>query len=443
MNDLDRLSDLVAAAKRAGADAADALLVQNASLSVSRRLGRIEQLERAEGFDLGLRVFVGKRQAIVSATDPDPKGFAALAERAVAMAKVVPEDPFGGLPDSFDAPRDAGPLDLFDPTEPTAEQLIERAAAAEDAALAVKGITNSEGADAGWGRVRIALVMSNGFAGGYQRSSHSLSCTALAGSGTAMERDYEWSSVVHLEDLDDPATIGRRAAEKTLARLNPVRAKTARIPVVYDPRVSASLIGHLTAAINGASVTRGTSFLRDAMGTQVLAKGLTIRDDPTRRRGLRSRPFDGEGMTGAPRALVEDGVLQSWVLDWRSARQLGLASTGHASRGTGGPPGPATTNLWLEPGSVTPAALMADIAEGLYVTDLIGMGVNGVTGDYSRGAAGFMIRGGQLAEAVSEITIAGNLKQMFLAMVAADDLVFRRGSDAPTIRVDGMTLAGA
>lgn len=443
MNDLDRLADLVAAAKRAGADAADALLVQNASLSVSRRLGRIEQLERAEGFDLGLRVFIGKRQAIVSATDPNPKGFAALAERAVAMAKVVPEDPFGGLPDSFDPPRDATPLDLFDPTEPSAEQLIERAAAAEDAALAVKGITNSEGADAGWGRVRIALAMSNGFAGGYARSSHSLSCTALAGTGTAMERDYEWSSVVHLSDLDDPATIGRRAAEKTLARLNPVRAKTARIPVVYDPRVSASLLGHLTSAINGAAVARGTSFLRDAMGTQVLPKGMVVRDDPTRRRGLRSRPFDGEGMAGSPRALVDDGVLTSWVLDWRSARQLGVASTGHASRGTGGPPGPATTNLWLEPGAVTPAALMADIAEGLYVTDLIGMGVNGVTGDYSRGAAGFMIRNGQLAEAVSEITIAGNLKQMFLAMIAANDLAFRRGTDAPTIRVDGMTLAGA
>jgi PmbA protein len=443
MNDLDRLADLVAAAKRAGADAADALLVQNASLSVSRRLGRIEQLERAEGFDLGLRVFIGKRQAIVSATDPDPKGFATLAERAVAMAKVVPEDPFGGLPDSFDPPRDAGPLDLFDPTEPSVEQLIERAAAAEDAALAVKGITNSEGADAGWGRVRIALAMSNGFAGSYARSSHSLSCTALAGTGTGMERDYEWSSVVHLSDLDDPATIGRRAAEKTLARLNPVRAKTARIPVVYDPRVSASLLGHLTSAINGAAVARGTSFLRDAMGTQVLPKGMVVRDDPTRRRGLRSRPFDGEGMAGGPRALVDDGVLTSWVLDWRSARQLGLASTGHASRGTGGPPGPATTNLWLEPGTMTPAALMADIAEGLYVTDLIGMGVNGVTGDYSRGAAGFMIRNGQLAEAVSEITIAGHLKQMFLAMVAANDLTFRRGTDAPTIRVDGMTLAGA
>lgn len=443
MSELDVLGELVAAAKRAGADAADALYVANASLSVTRRLGRVEQLERAEGIDLGLRVFCGKRQAIVSTTDPDPQKFAALAERAVAMAKVVPEDPFGGLADRFDPPRDAASLDLDDGEEPSAEALITRAATAEDAALAVKGVTNSEGADASWGRVRIALVTSTGFAGVYSRGSHSLSCTALAGEGTRMERDYEWSSVVHLADLEDAAAIGRKAAERAVARLNPTRPKTARIPVVFDPRVSASLLGHLVGAINGASVARGTSFLREHLGRQVLAKGLTVRDDPTRRRGLRSRPFDGEGMAGAPRAIVEDGVLTTWLMDWRSARQLGLASTGHASRGTGGPPGPAPTNLWLEPGSVTPEALRADIAEGLYVTDLIGMGVNGVTGDYSRGASGFMIRGGELAEAVSEITIAGNLKDMFLNMAAANDLVFRRGSDAPTIRVEGLTLAGA
>jgi PmbA protein len=443
MNNLEVLADLVAAAKRAGADSADALHVQNASLSVSRRLGKIEQLERSEGFDLGLRVFVGRRQAIVSTTVADPKGFAALAERAVAMAKVVPEDPFGGLADRFDAPRDAGPLDLDDPSEPSAEELIARAAAAEETALAVPGVTNSEGADASWGRVRVALATSAGFAGAYARSSHGISCTALAGSGTGMERDYDYSSVVHLEDLDDPVAIGRRAAERALARLNPVRAKTARVPVVFDPRVSSSILGHLLSAINGAAVARGTSFLAGRVGTQVLAKGLTVKDDPLRRRGLRSRPFDGEGMAGTPRAIVEDGVLTTWILDWRSARQLGLESTGHASRGTGGPPGPAASNLWLEAGSLTPAALMADIKEGLYVTDLIGMGVNGVTGDYSRGAAGFMIRDGALAEPVSEITIAGNLKDIFLNLTAANDLVFRRGTDAPTLRIEGLTLAGA
>jgi len=443
MSNLEVLADLVAAAKRAGADSADALHVENASLSVARRLGKIEQLERAEGMDIGLRVFVGRRQAIVSTTDPDPRGFAALAERAVAMAQVVPEDPFGGLGDSFDAPRNVAGLDLDDGVEPSAEELIARAAAAEEAALSVAGITNSEGAEAGWGRVRIALVTSAGFAGAYVRSSHSLSVTALAGSGTAMERDYDWSSVVHLSDLEDPATLGRRAAERTLARLNPVRAKTARIPVIFDPRVSSSLLGHLSSAINGAAVARGTSFLRDRLGTQVLAKGLTIRDDPTRPRGLRSRPFDGEGMAGQPRAIVEDGVLTTWILDWRSARQLGMTSTGHASRGTGGPPGPSTTNLWLEAGTLSPEDLRADISEGLYVTDLIGMGVNGVTGDYSRGAAGFMIRDGKLAEPVSEITIAGNLKDMFLNMAVANDLKLRRGTDAPSIRLEGLTLAGA
>ena len=441
MNRLDALADLIKAARAAGADAADALLVASTSLSVDRRLGAIEKLERSESLDLGLRVFIGKRQAIVASTEPDPKGFAALAERAVAMARVVPEDPFAGLPEAVAIPARA--LDLEDLSEPTAEALLARAALAEEAALAVKGITNSEGAGAGWGRTEIALVSSNGFAGHYARTSHGISATAVAGEGTGMERDYDYWQSVYLADLPDPALVGRVAAEKAVRRLNPVRAKTARIPVVLDPRVSGSMLGHLVGAINGAAVARGTSFLKDAMGQQILPKGLTVHDDPTRPRGLRSRPFDGEGMPGAPRAIVQDGVLTSWVMDWRSARQLGLASTGHASRGTGGPPGPAPSNLWLSPGILSPAELMADIKEGLYVTELIGMGVNGVTGDYSRGAAGFMIRGGVLAEAVSEITIAGNLKQMFLNLTAANDLVFRRGTDCPTLRIEGLTLAGA
>jgi PmbA protein len=441
MNRLDALADLIKAARAAGADAADALLVASTSLSVDRRLGAIEKLERSESLDLGLRVFIGKRQAIVASTEPDPKGFAALAERAVAMARVVPEDPFAGLPEAVAIPARA--LDLEDPSEPAAEALLARAALAEEAAMAVKGITNSEGAGAGWGRTEIALVSSNGFAGHYARTSHGISATAVAGEGTGMERDYDYWQSVYLADLPDPALVGRVAAEKAVRRLNPVRAKTARIPVVLDPRVSGSILGHLLGAINGAAVARGTSFLKDSMGQQILPKGLTVHDDPTRPRGLRSRPFDGEGMPGAPRAIVQDGVLTSWVMDWRSARQLGLASTGHASRGTGGPPGPAPSNLWLTPGTLSPAELMADIKEGLYVTELIGMGVNGVTGDYSRGAAGFMIRDGVLAEAVSEITIAGNLKQIFLNLTAANDLVFRRGTDCPTLRIEGLTLAGA
>lgn len=441
MNRLERLESLVAAARAAGADAADALMATGISLSVQRRLGKVEHLERSEGLDLGLRVFIGKRQAIVSSTDPDPRGFQALAERAVAMARAVPEDAFGGLGEY--SPFQAPDLDLNDPSEPDADALIARAAAAEEAALAVSGVTNSEGAEAGFGRTEIALVASNGFAGEYARSSHSVSVTVLAGSGTGMERDYDYSSAVHLADLEDAAEIGRRAGERAVRRLNPARPRTARRSVVYDPRVSASLAGHLAGALNGAAVARGTSFLRDRMGQQVLAQGLSLRDDPLRRRGLRSRPFDGEGMPSQPLALVEDGVLKSWVLDWRSARQLGLRSTGHGSRGISSPPAPSTTNLWLEGGSLSPAALMADIAEGIYVTEMIGSGVNGVTGDYSRGAAGFMIRDGELAEAVSGITIAGNLKEMFLNMAAADDLRFRRGVDAPTLRVEGLTVAGA
>ena len=443
---LERLQGLVAAARKAGADAADALLIASASLAVQRRLGRIEQLERSEEFGLGLRVLVGEggklRQAIVSTTSADPAGFAALAERAVAMAKVVPEDPCIGLAAAPDGLL-AVALELEDPTEPGAEALIERTAAAEDAALAVPGVTNSEGAEAGWSRTTYALAGSNGFAGAYRRTTHSISATALAGSGTGMERDYDYSTAIHMADLRDPAALGRGAGEQAVGRLNPRRPATARIPVVFDPRVAGSLLGHLAGAINGAAVARGTSFLKDRMGQRVMPAGLTVFDDPTRRRGLRSRPFDGEGMKGERRAVVEDGVLTTWLLDWRSARQLGMASTGHAGRSTGGPPGPGPTNLWLAPGSVTPAALMADIREGLYVTELIGMGVNGVTGDYSRGAAGFMIRGGALAEPVSEITIAGNLAEMLLHLTPADDLEFRRGTDSPTVRIEGLTLAGA
>jgi PmbA protein len=258
-----------------------------------------------------------------------------------------------------------------------------------------------------------------------------------------MQRDYDYASAVHLSDLEDAAGIGRSAAARAVARLNPARPATARLPVVYDPRVSAGLVGHFVGAVNGAAVARGTSFLKDRMGTQVFPAGIAIIDDPRRVRGLRSRPFDAEGVPTRALTLVEDGVLRSWVLDSRSARQLGLRTTGHAGRGTSGPPSPGTTNLHLAPGRLTPAELMADIAEGLYVTELIGMGVNGVTGDYSRGAAGFMIRNGQLAEAVAEVTIAGTLQEMFAHLTPANDLRFRRGTDAPTVRIDGMTMAGA
>jgi PmbA protein len=442
MNHLDRLADLIARARAAGADAADAVLVAGTSLSVSRRLGKTEHVERSEGQDLGLRVFIGKRAAIVSATSIDPAGFTQLAERAVAMAKVVPEDPYTGLAETA-APPDMQDLDMEDPAEPSVADLVARAAEAEDATLSVKGVTNTEGADAGYSRGELYLVTSAGFVGHRSGTSHSISATALVGEGTGMQRDYDYDSKVYLADLDDAATIGRSAAERALRRLNPTRPKTAKLPMVYDPRVATSLIGHLMGAINGAGVARGTSFLKDKLGQKIFASGIFVHDDPRRVRGLRSRVFDGEGTPTKARALIEDGVLTTWLLDSRSARQLGMTSTGHASRGTSGPPSPSASNLWLAAGTMTPEELMADIKLGLYLTELMGGGVNGVTGDYSRGASGYLIRDGKLAEPVAEITIASHAIEMFANMVPASDLIFRRGTDSPTVRIDGMTMAGA
>jgi PmbA protein len=439
---LERLDALLHEARRAGANAADAVLISASSLSVQWRLGRLEHLERSEAHDLGLRVFVGARSAIVSATSANPASFARLAEQAVDMARVVPEDPYAGLADA-PAPNNVDMLELDDAVSYDESILLTRAAAAEEASLAVSGVTNSEGASAGAGRTEICLATSRGFSGRYVRSYHSVSASALAGAGVDMQRDGDYASATHLADLEDPVAIGRVAGERAVARLNPTRPKTTSLPVVYDPRVSASLIGHLVAAINGASVARGTSFLRERLGARIFPAGIFVYDDPLRRRGLRSRPFDGEGQKTARRAIIEDGVLKTWLLDTRSAKQLGLTSTGHAARGVSSPPSPAPTNLHLAPGVLTPAELMADIREGLYVTELIGMGVNGLTGDYSRGAAGFMIRDGAIAEPVAEITIAGVLPDMFQQLSVANDLRFRRGTDAPTVRVERMTMAGA
>lgn len=442
-NAIDLLADLIRRARRAGADAADAILVGSAAISHARRLGKLEKLERAESRDLGLRVLIGRRQAIVATTDTGAKALEELVERAVAMARVVPEDPFCGLADPEQVFKGTpAELDLNDPGEPATERLIELARAAEDAAMAVKGVTNSEGAEAGWSRSSVAMAASNGFAGAYAVSRHSLSVSVLAGEGTGMERDYDFSSVVHGADLDDAAKLGKAAGERAVRRLNPRKVKTASLPIVYDRRVAGGLIGHLAGAIAGPSIARGTSFLKDMLGKRVFAEGVTITDDPHRRRGLRSKPFDGEGIANARRAIVEGGVLTTWLLDLRSARQLKMTSTGHASRGIGGPPSPSPTNFYLEPGTDTPAALMADIKEGLLVTELMGSGVNGVTGDYSRGATGFWIENGRPSYPVSEVTIAGNLKQMYPRLTPANDLEFRYGTDAPTVRVEGMTIAG-
>ncbi len=441
---LDRLTHALSAARAAGADAADAIYVGDASTSVSVRLGALEDIGRSEGEEVGLRVFVGARSASVSSSDLSPAALAAVVERAVAMAREAPEDEFAGLAPADRLLTDHAPdLDLDDGGDPSGEILKDLAVAAEDAARAVSGVTNSEGGGASAGRAVIALATTGGFARGYRGTSYGVSASVIAGAGTAMQRDYAYHSVRHFADLDPADVIGREAGERATARVDPAKLGTQALPIVFDPRVGTSLLGHLVGAITGSAIARGTSFLRDSLGAELFAAGVTIRDEPHRVRGLRSRPFDGEGLPTAARAIIDAGRLTGWLMDSASARQLGLEPTGHASRGVSGPPGAGPTNLHMAPGTISRANLLKDIRHGFYVTELIGMGVNGLTGDYSRGASGFLIVDGELAGPVAEVTIAGNLKDMFRHLTPADDLVFRHATNVPTFRVDGMTLAGA
>jgi len=442
VNQLDLLSKLLEMAKKEGAETADAVVFDATSIEVAQRLGAPEKLERAESADMGLRVFIGKQQAIVSSTDHSNDALREMAERAVAMAKVAPEDPWCGIADPDQIAKTIAEMDSCDPVEPDTQTLIDWATEAEDAARAVSGVTNSEGAEAGYSRARIAMAATNGFARDYAVTSHSFSVSVLAGEGTTMERDYDFTTAVYTEDLQAPSKVGRSAGERAVARLNPQKKKTSQVPVVYDWRASSSLLRHLTGAINGAGIARGTSFLKEMMGEQVFGDNITIHDDPHRKRGLSSKPFDGEGIATTPKKIIENGKLTTWLLDLASSRQLGLSTTGNAARGTSGPPSPSSTNVYLEAGELSVAELIADIKEGFLVNELIGMGVNGVTGDYSRGASGFWIENGEITYPVSEMTIAGNLKDMFAALIPANDLEFRYGTDAPTVRIDGMTVAG-
>lgn len=433
---------LIEAARRAGADAADAVAMRSVSQSVEVREGQVEESLRSEADDVGLRVLVGRRQAVVSTNDLAGGGAADLAERAVAMARAAPEDPYAGLADPELLARDFPDLDLVDPSLPDAAALEALARRAEEAGRAVKGVTKSGGASASAGIGGMVLRTSHGFSGAFVGSRHSISMQAIAGEGTAMETDYDFTSGLHASDLDPPEKVGRTAGERAVARLNPRKVATRKVPVVFHPRVAGSLIGHLAAAINGSAVARKTSFLKDKLGAQLFAPGIEVIDDPLRRRGLRSRPFDAEGVASVRMALVADGVLRSWLLDCATARELGFKTNGHAHRGASSTPTPGPTNLHLQPGPLTPEQLMREVGEGLYVTDLIGMGVNLVTGDYSRGASGFWIENGERSYPVSEVTIAGHLLDMFRTLAPANDLEFRYGTNAPTVRVEEMTVAG-
>ncbi|MCW1382171.1 TldD/PmbA family protein [Novosphingobium sp. KCTC 2891] len=439
----ERCHALIERATRAGADAGDAVYIANASESVQVRLGKLEDVERSESEHIGLRVFVGGASASIGSSDLGDGALDELAARAVAMARNAPVDRFAGLaPEELLLKGAPLKLDLEDAQEPSPTDLRRIAEEAEDAARAVAGVTNSEGGSASAGRGIVALVTSHGFSGGYGATSHGISASVLAGEGGAMQRDHAWRSARHAADLLSPAEIGRLAGTRTVARLNPGRVKSGTCAVVFDPRVGGSLVGHLLGAMSGASIARRASFLLDRDGAQLFDSAITITDEPHRQRGPRSRPFDGEGLPTATRKLVDGGRLTGWLMDSAAARQLGAAPTGHASRGGSGAPHVTASNVVLQPGSVSPAALMADIKDGIYVTELIGQGVNGVTGDYSRGASGFRIVNGEIAGPIAEFTVAGNLIEMFAALVAADDLDIHRGIDVPTLRIDGMSVAG-
>ncbi len=444
-NKLADLTDaLLAAARAAGADAADAIAVAGQSLSISIRQAQLEQAERAEGTDIGLRVMIGRRQACVSASDLSARTINALAERAVAMAREAPEDPSVGLADPGQLARgwDLAALELADASpDPEAAALERDARDAEAAAMARAGITQVE-ASAGYSRHQIHLAASNGFAGGYGRTSRSVSAVAFTGTGTAMERDYAGEGRVYQSDLPGSAGIGSLAAERALARAGAVKPVSGSFPVLFDERVAASLIGHLLSAINGAAIARGASWLRDALGTQVLPKGLSVIEDPLRRRISASRPFDAEGLACQRRALVEDGILTGWTLDLATGRRLGMSSTGNASRGPSHPPSPATTNIDLTQGTVSREGLIRDMGTGLLVTSMIGSTINPTTGDYSRGAAGFWVEGGEIRYPVNECTIAGNLVEMMRRLVPANDARDHLSTRVPSILVDGLTLAG-
>ena len=436
---IDKASALVEAARKAGADSADAVIIGSRSVSVSVRLGKVESTEASENDDFSLRVFVGKRVASISANlSADP---ASLAERAVAMAKVSPENPFEGLADRSLLVKNPKDLDLYDPFVPDSKRLTEEAFEIENAALSVKGVTNSGGATSAYGSGGLVLVTSDGFCGSYRSSRFSYSCSALAGEGTAMERDYDYTTALHHDALDKTTTIGKNAGERAVRRLNARKPKTGTVNVIFEPRMARGIASHIASMVNGAAVARKTSLLQNRMGEQIMKPTVTVTDQPLKKRGNASRPFDGEGVEGTPLNVIENGVLKHWFLSSSVARELHLETNGHGVRSASSVQ-PASTNFAIEPGDKTPEQIMQEIKTGFYVTELVGHGVDLVTGQYSRGASGFWIENGELAYPVSEVTLGSNLLDMLAHLTPASDIDRRYGTAAPSLLIEGMTLAG-
>lgn len=439
---LDIARDLVARARKLGATDADAMAVEQSNVSVSIREGAVEDLERSEATGVGLRVFAGKSSAIISGSVLTSESLQKLAERALAMAKAAPPDEFCGLADPSQLAKGDIDLDLVSETEPSVDQLKAMAIEAEQHALAVKNVSKSIGSGASATNYFVALASSNGFSRSYRRTGYGLSASVISGEGLTMERDYDGTSANHFSDLESPEKIGRTAGERVVAKINPQKLTSRSATVIFDRRVASSLLGHLAGAINGSSIARGVSFLKEDLEKQIFKSNINIIDDPLRMRGPASRSFDGEGLAVQRRALIDKGVLTGWVLDLRSARQLGMTPTGQGSRGMASQPSPSTSNVHLEPGEQSPAEMMKAVGSGLLITEFIGASINSSTGDYSRGASGFWFENGEIAYPVSEITVAGNLKDMFMSLVPANDLIFRGATNAPTCLIEGMTIAG-
>ncbi len=436
---------LLAAARDAGAEAAEAIAIRGTSLSVEVRAGALEQAERSEGTDIGLRVLLGRRQAIVSASDTRAETMAEMATRAVAMAAEAPEDPHVGLADpaQLAVGWDIAALELADPAaEPDPGALTRVAMAAEAAAAGVAGVSQVQSAGASYGETEVYMAATNGFAGGYRRTGNSVSCVAISGSGSQMERDRDSDSRIFRADLRDAGDIGHVAGTRAVERVGARKPVTGTYPVLFDERISSSLIGHLLSACNGMAVARGASWLRDDLGKQVLPDHLSLIEDPHRARVTGSRPFDVEGLPTARRAIVEDGRLTGWTLDLASARKLGMTPTGNAARGISSPPSPVNWNIALTQGEQSRDDLIAGMGTGLLVTSLIGSTINPTTGDYSRGASGFWIENGEIAWPVNECTIAGNLRDMLARIVPANDARTWLSRVVPSILIEGMILAG-
>ena len=446
LNDKDVMNILIDTALSNGASAADCVLSRSRGLSLTRRLGKDETIERYEDFDTGLRVFVGNKIASVSTNENSEFAIKEVAKRAVDMAKIAPQDDFSLIAsqetlDEFPIDNSIS-VDSYDEVEPNIDIIRDRAKEVEDSALSVKGITNSDGADASWGEGETLLMTSNGFFGSSKKSNHSVSVVVIAEKDGKMERDYDYSSKVFGKDLRNSNQIGIEAAKKTLARMGATKPLTGKYPVIFDPRVSRSIAGHFASAINGSAIARKTSFLKDMLNKQIANPSINVIDDPFLKRGLGSRLFDAEGLGSRECTLIKDGILQQWLLDLSSAKQLNLKPSGNAKRGISGPPSPGTSNFMISPGDVTPENLIKNVSEGFFVTDMIGSSVSMITGDYSRGASGFWIKNGELSIPITEATIAGNLKEMFMTLKPANDIDYSHSINSPTLLIEGMTIAG-